>query len=257
VLVGYGAYGESVNLGYDPTWRPLLDRGFLLAFAHTRGGGELGKGWYHAGRLGGKVRAVEDFCACAKALREWHPSFSPPQQLGSDDDGTGHVSSLTAKAFSAGGVIVGAAANAHPELFDKVVLTNAFCDVSATLMNASLFLTSHEWEEYGNPVLDPKVLSLVNSYCPVSSIPSSTTKITNYPDMLLIGTLDDGNVPYWNAVIMANKLRDSGVSRDRALLHVEDGGGHELSGERRIHVAAMELAFILGDRDCGICPTIP
>ena len=225
VLVGYGAYGEPMNLGYDPTWIPLLERGFVLAFAHTRGGGDLGRAWYHAGRLENKTKAIEDFIACAEALKT----------------GPFAGGALTAKAFSAGGIVVGAAVNQEPELFNNVVLTNAFCDLHATLSNPNLFLTKHEWDEYGNPLVDTKIEKAIRSYCPTSNIVDGA----RYPRFLLIGTVDDENVPYYNAVIFARKLRSSGVDKDRVQLHVEDGGGHTLGGGHRIPVAALEVSFIV------------
>lgn len=225
VLVGYGAYGEPMNLGYDPTWIPLLERGFVLAFAHTRGGGDLGRAWYHAGRLENKTKAIEDFIACAEALKT----------------GPFAGGALTAKAFSAGGIVVSAAVNQEPELFNNVVLTNAFCDLRATLSNPSLFLTKHEWDEYGNPLVDTKIEKVIRSYCPTSNIVDGA----RYPRFLLIGTVDDENVPYYNALIFARKLRDSGVDKNRVQLHVEDGGGHNLGGGHRIPVAALEVSFIV------------
>lgn len=225
VLVGYGAYGDPINLGYDPTWIPLLERGFVLAFAHTRGGGDLGRAWYHAGRLENKTKAIEDFIACAEALKT----------------GPFAGGALTAKAFSAGGIVVGAAVNQEPELFNNVVLTNAFCDLRATLSNPDLFLTKHEWDEYGNPLVDTKIEKVILSYCPTSNIVDGA----RYPRFLLVGTVDDENVPYYNAVIFARKLRDCGVDKDRVQLHVEDGGGHNLASGHRIPVAALEVSFIV------------
>jgi oligopeptidase B len=223
VLVGYGAYGEPMNLGFDPTWLPLLERGYVLAFAHSRGGGDLGKAWYHAGRREHKEKAIEDLEACGNYLKsQW--------------GGT-----LTCKAFSAGGVIVGAAMNRHPELFDKVVLTNAFLDVYTTMMNPGLFLTPHEWDEYGNPLEDSHIQELIQSYCPISNVASSTN---SYSRVLLIGTVDDENVPFWNAAIFAKKLRDRMENEDRIFLHIEDSGGHHFRS-RRLQVAALELAFII------------
>jgi oligopeptidase B len=214
-----------MNLGYDPTWIPLLERGFVLAFAHTRGGGDLGRAWYHAGRLENKTKAIEDFIACAEALKT----------------GPFAGGALTAKAFSAGGIVVGAAVNQEPELFNNVVLTNAFCDLRATLSNPDLFLTKHEWDEYGNPLVDTNIEKVIRSYCPTSNIVPGA----RYPRFILIGTVDDENVPYYNAVIFASKLRSSGVDKDRVQLHVEDGGGHNLGGGHRIPVAALEVSFIV------------
>ena len=228
VLVGYGAYGESINLGFDPSWVSLFRRGYVLAFAHTRGGSDLGNAWYDAGRRENKIKAIEDFEACAAYLKKrWKGG------------------NLIAKAFSAGGVIVGAAVNRNPDLFDKVVLTNAFLDVYKTMKDPKLFLTIHEWDEYGNLLQDLNIAKLVQSYCPVSNLSSKTSPSTSpFPDVLVIGTLDDENVPYRNSVIYALKCRNV-VGADNIYLHVEESGQHHL-GARRLPVSAMELSFIIG-----------
>jgi protease II len=226
VLMGYGAYGQSLNLAYDPTTLPLLDRGFVLAYAHTRGGGELGNSWHHRGRLYEKGRAVEDYLACAEAL-------------------TGYLLDkpvlLVAKAFSAGGVVVGAAVNRRPDLFSGVVLTNAFLDVEATMHNQSLHLTQHEWDEYGNPLEDSLSTESIASYCPVANVNDNGCDL---PRFLLVGTLDDREVPVWNPVVYGKKMRETTGGKADILLYVEGKGGHQLLGTRS-HIAALEVAFII------------
>jgi oligopeptidase B len=226
VLMGYGAYGQSVNLAYDPTMRPLLDRGFVLAYAHTRGGGELGNSWHHGGRLYEKGRAVEDYLACAEALTGY--LLDKPVRL-------------VAKAFSAGGVVVGAAVNRRPDLFCGVVLTNAFLDVEATMQNQSLHLTEHEWDEYGNPVEDSLAAESIAFYCPVLNVKDGDDAL---PKFLLIGTLDDKEVPVWNPVIYGKKIRQKTGGKADVLLYIEGQGGHQLIGTRS-HVAALEGTFII------------
>jgi oligopeptidase B len=225
--MGYGAYGQSVNLAYDPTMRPLLDRGFALAYAHTRGGGELGNSWHHRGRLYEKDRAVEDYLACAEALNGYLLPDKPVQ--------------LVAKGFSAGGVVVGAAVNRRSDLFCGVVLTNAFLDVEATMRNQSLHLTQHEWEEYGNPLEDPLAAESIASYCPVTNVNDDGCSL---PRFLLVGTLDDREVPVWNPVVYGKKMRETTGGKADILLYVERKGGHQLLGTR-LHIAALEVAFII------------
>jgi protease II len=227
VLMGYGAYGQSVNLAYDPTTRPLLDRGFVLAYAHTRGGGELGISWHQRGRLYEKGRAVEDYLACAEALT----GYLLPDK---------HVR-LVAKAFSAGGVVVGAAVNRRSHLFCGVVLTNAFLDVEVTMQNQSLHLTQHEWEEYGNPLADSLAAESIASYCPVANVNDDGYDL---PKFLLVGTLDDREVPVWNPVVYGKKMRETTGGKADILLYVEGKGGHQLLGTRS-HIAALEVAFII------------
>ena len=242
VLVGYGAYGEQTDLSYNPGWRPLLDRGVVLAFAHTRGGGDLGRAWYLAGCRENKVRSIEDYEACAKYLK--YDRFEG--------------ASLTGKVFSAGGILVGAAVNRHPGLFDKVVLTNAFVDVLSTMNNSNLFLTEHEYDEFGNPSADPKADTTIRSYCPIYNLKPELQTSTRF---LLIGTLDDPNVPaHRNAILYFKKLvrnigkESGGGSNDtttknnnyqRVFLEVQSEGGHNFSSKNRIEVIALEDAFIL------------
>jgi oligopeptidase B len=220
VLVGYGAYGEPVIQGYDPTSAaPLVDRGVVLAYAHTRGGGDLGRAWYNGGRLYNKVNAIEDYRACAESLVD---SIVDPAML-------------TAKAFSAGGVTVGAAVNRSPELFGSVVLVNAFLDVTTSMMN-KMALTEHEYDEWGDPTVDQKAAELIASYCPMTNLRTDQT----YPHMLIVGTLDDPNVPYWHALSFHAKLADP----DRHLVYMVPQGGHHMYGSS-LDVAALTNAFIL------------
>jgi len=231
VLLGYGAYGQPLNLAFNPSLQPLLDRGFVLAFAHTRGGGELGRSWHLKGRGRNKLRAIEDFVACAEALVS-----------GTVLNRSVH---LSAKAFSAGGVLLGAAVNQRPELFRRVVFTNAFLDVNATLRNRSLHLTEHEWPEYGNPLDDETAAETVASYCPTLNASGSKSS-DNPPKFLVIGTLDDDRVPFWNAVVYAKKMREEYGDKSNVLLHIEAEGGHHL-GHNRLRVAAMETTFLAGN----------
>jgi oligopeptidase B len=228
VLVGYGAYGQSADLGYNPSWLSLLKRGAVLAFAHTRGGGDLGKQWYDAGRRENKVRSVEDFEACAKYLKLRFKERP-----------------LAAKAFSAGGVLVGATVNRCPGLLDKVVMTNAFLDVNATMRNSSLFLTEHEFAEFGNPNEEDTFREIIRSYCPVFNLKSDVQADTN-TSFLLIGTLDDRNVPLWNTTLYYKKLSRSFQAKGKknAFMHVLPEGGHDLVGMRP-QVSSLETAFLL------------
>ena len=223
LLIGYGSYGEAVSFGYDPSLIPLLEHGYVLAFAHTRGGGELGRAWYHAGRLHSKPKAIEDFLACAEHL------------------GNRFRTKVSARGFSAAGIIMGAAVNQRPHLFKSLVMVNSFLDLYVTMGNPNLFLTAHEWEEFGNPEEDEQISEVIRSYCPIRNVASNTD---SYPRCLLIGTLDDENVPWWNGTIFAKKVRDGMSHKDKVLLHIETQGGHHL-GPKRLEVAALEVAFLL------------
>lgn len=233
VLVGYGAYGEPLNLGYDPGWVPLLRRGVVLAFAHARGGGDLGRAWYRAGSRENKERGIEDFEACAVYLKAHMKGVT-----------------LAAKGFSAGGILVGATVNRRPNLFDRVVLTNAFLDVYSTMLNPSLFLTEHEYDEFGDPSSDPSAAALIGSYCPVQNLQAHRHASTKF---LLISALDDPNVPYWNSTLFFRKLLESGrgycgidgQSSRNCFLHIESVGGHTLAGPMRVSALSLENSFLL------------
>jgi len=259
VLSGYGSYGEPIDLGHNPGWQHLLDRGVVLAFAHTRGGGDLGKSFYASGRKENKIRSIEDFEACAKFLKYEYATFGSCVDRHSTSSSSSS-SVLVAKAFSAGGILVGAVVNRCPDLFDKVVLTNAFLDVFSTMKSPHLFLTEHEYDEFGNPTVDPNIDAIIRSYCPIRNLKPNLQSSTKF---LVIGTLDDPNVPYWNSTIYFKKLTtmrrndiDGKVNQDkdngnrteiyqRAFLELQKEGGHNFSSEHVIEVLALENSFIL------------
>lgn len=231
VLAAYGAYGQSVDMSYNPAWEPLLSRGYVIAFAHIRGGGELGARWHAQGRRLLKTRGVQDYLCCARALKQY--------LLG------GNAVRLIAKAFSAGGVAVASAVNRQPDLFDDLVLSNAFLDVYQTMRNPSLALTEHEWDEYGNPALDKAVDDTIRSYCPVQTVPAGND---SFPRTLLLATLMDEVVPYWNALIYAKALRMAATSTRDIGVIIEADVGHDL-GDKLIHFSSLEVAFILSEDD--------
>jgi protease II len=270
ILMGYGAYGKSVDISYSPGLQPLLDRGYVLAYAHTRGGGELGTQWHDQGRgPHGKPRGIEDYLACAKAIKtylfteeESSPSKTSDTTPLSCLPGHGHTQKqrrparILAKTFSAGGVIVGGAVNSQPQLFDVVILTNAFVNVYETLMDPTLPLTQHEWDEYGNPYRSAAVAAAIQSYCPVASMPSTITAIEQqrerqdcekniapWPRFLLIAALNDTQVPFYkNTLVYGNKLRKA--TRANVAIHIVPDGRHDLDHNRE-HAAAIEACFMI------------
>ena len=155
---------------------------------------------------------------------------------------------LAAKAFSAGGLIVGAAVNRVPSLFDAISLTNPFLDVLTAMKDKNHYLTEHEWDEFGDPFNDARAMSSIHNYCPFSNIKSCNGV---YPSMLIVGTKNDENVPYYHAVTFGMKVRHlreeqgSPLNTAPILLHIEQEGGHNLYG-RRLQVSAIETSFLLG-----------
>ena len=251
ILVGYGSYGQNIPMQYDPTLVPYLKRGIAIAYAHTRGGGELGKSWYQAGRLENKQNTVEDYIACAQELKKTFPQ-------------------IFGKGFSAGGIPVGRAAftlrnkqaasddsRDDDFLFQAVSLTNAFLDVTKSMAMKNHFLTQHEWDEFGNPSQDESVAKYIEKYSPYQNIPDCMR--VPCPHVLVIGTLDDHHVPCWNSTSFSMKTHNSLVVQKKAkvtkssencdtkrvLLHIEESGGHQLHGTR-LEVSSLEAAFILG-----------
>ena len=225
ILMGYGSYGESMDMSYNPSLQPLLHRGHILAFAHIRGGSELGQKWHEQGKRDGKIKVVEDFICCAKALHTYLVPESP----------------IVAKGFSAGGLAIGCAINKEPSLFDKAVITNGFLDVSETLKRKEIHLTQHEWAEFGNP-LDTD--SKVESYCPVATLHPDV--VEDFPKLLLISFLDDDRVPFYNSLIYGLKVSDYKQHNSNATVHMhfEAKGGHDLNDSRQ-KIAALETTFML------------
>ena len=227
VLVGYGSYGEPLDLSFNPAFTPLLERGFVLAYAHVRGGGDLGRNWYHRGRLYEKPNAIHDYVACAHALCGKPLAITEPRKL-------------TALGFSAAGVVVGAAANENPGVFGTVVLTHAFLDVKKTMNNDTLFLTAHEYEEFGDPKADQKASQIMSSYCPVSN----ARRAEHSARFLLTGSLDDNQVPFYNLLIYGKAVRKNSQERHRVHIHIEPHGGHCVHPD----LAALQATFIIGNQ---------
>ena len=228
VLTAYGAYGRNVDMSCNPIWQTLLNKGYTIAWAHVREGGERGVVWHNQGRRANKLNSIEDYLACAKALDQ--------SLLGTD-----RPVRLIAKAFSAGGVSIASAVNRDPNVFDTVVLTNAFLDVYATMRNPNLPLTEHEWDEYANPLESKEIDELIRSYCPVQTAVQATEW---FPRTLLVAALQDSMVPYWNALVYAEALRRK--SNQKISVLIEDGVDHDL-GEKIMHISAIEVAYILSD----------
>jgi oligopeptidase B len=231
VLVAYGSYGEINVPSYDPTLVPLLRRNFIIAYAHTRGGGELGAKWYEKGRGVNKPRAIDDLIACAEALTT-QAAVTEPHLLG-------------VRAFSAGAVIAAAAANVRPSLVSTLCLSNPFVDVFGAMSDPTLPLTEHERDEWGD-------LNTIAKYCPFTNVIGNSL-----PSTLVVGTLDDVNVPYWHASTYAIKRKqmliemkedavDDQLHLGETLLKIEESGGHNFHG-CRLNVASLECAFLISE----------
>ena len=204
LLYGYGAYETSI----DPTFResrlPLLDRGLVFAIAHVRGGGEMGRQWYEAGKFDQKPNTFTDFIACAEFLVETH--VTAPKRI-------------VARGRSAGGLLMGTIANLRPDLFAGVVAEVPFVDVVTTMLDASIPLTVPEWEEWGNPQ-NPQHYAVMKAYSPYDNVEAKS-----YPQMLVVAGFNDPRVQYWEPAKWVAKLRFTATS-DRILLRTDLGSGH-------------------------------
>ena len=239
LLYGYGSYEASMDPTFSSLRLSLIDRGFIFAIAHVRGGGEMGRRWYEEGRLAAKPNTFTDFIACARSLVA---------------DGLTSPDRLVARGGSAGGLLMGAVANLAPELFTAVVAEVPFVDCLTTILDETLPLTVLEWEEWGNPVEDPTVYAVMKSYSPydnVRSVDGSGAPV-RYPDILATAGLSDPRVGFWEPAKWVAKLRAANPG-NRVLLKTDLGAGH--GGPSGRYEAwrdeAFVYAFILDALDMG------
>ena len=212
LLYGYGSYETSIDPTFSSLRLSLLDRGFVFAIAHVRGGGEMGRRWYQEGKLAAKPTTFTDFVACARAL------------IG---EGWTSPGKLVARGGSAGGLLMGAVANLAPELFRAVVAEVPFVDCLTTILDETLPLTVLEWEEWGNPVEDPAIYRVMKSYSPYDNVRSVDDRghPIRYPDILATAGLSDPRVGFWEPAKWVAKLRAANPE-NRVLLKTELGAGH-------------------------------
>ena len=226
VLAGYGAYGMPSEPAFDPKLLSLLDRGAVYAVAHVRGGGELGRAWYRDGKLLRKRNTFTDFLACAEHL--CRAGVTSPERLG-------------AMGRSAGGLLMGAVVNLRPDLFRVVAAGVPFVDVVSTMLDASIPLTSLEWEEWGDP-RQREYYAYMKSYSPYDNVEPHA-----YPSLYVYTGLHDPRVAYWEPLKWVAKLRAVGTVRGDLVLKTLLGAGHGGSSGRyaRLREYAEEQAFLL------------
>jgi oligopeptidase B len=212
LLYGYGAYEHSIDPTFSSLRLSLLDRGFVFAIAHVRGGGELGRRWYEDGKLMAKPHTFTDFITCARHLIA--AGYASPERL-------------AARGASAGGLLMGAVMNLAPELFRAVVAEVPFVDCLTTMLDDSLPLTVGEWEEWGNPVADPEAYAAMHAYSPYDNVRSLADDGTpvRYPRLLATAGLHDARVGYWEPAKWVAKLRAANPDNE-AFLRTELSAGH-------------------------------
>ena len=226
-LYGYGAYGIAIDPGFSTTRLSLVDRGFAYAIAHIRGGDDLGRAWYKAGKLERRANTFNDFVDVAKALVA---------------QGYTEAGRIAISGGSAGGELMGAVINSDPELFGAVAAHVPFVDVLATMLDASLPLTPGEWPEWGNPIEDADAFALIRSYSPYDQL-----KRQAYPPLLVTAGLNDPRVTYWEPAKWVAKLRELKTDTNELLLKTNMGAGHGGKSGRfeSLRETAEEFAFIL------------
>lgn len=227
LLDGYGSYEISNDPYFSSSRLSLLDRGFIFAIAHIRGGGEMGRYWYEDGKLLKKINTFTDFIAAAEHLVAQR--YVQPARL-------------CISGRSAGGLLMGAVLNMRPDLFHAAIIGVGFVDALTTMLDETIPLTVIEWEEWGNPGADPEVYKYMKSYSPVDNVRAQA-----YPHILAIAGLHDPRVGYWEPAKLVAKLREHKTDDRLLLLKTEMGAGHfSVTGRfERLKEVAFEYAFLL------------
>ena len=227
LLYGYGAYGMAMPTGFNTNWLSLVDRGFVYAIAHIRGGKDKGFAWYERGRREYKTNTFKDFVSAGEYLISQHY--------------TG-VGKIVAHGGSAGGLLMGAVANMVPDLFAGIIGEVPFVDVLNTMLDDTLPLTPPEWPEWGNPIANEEDYSHIASYSPYDQISAQ-----NYPPILAIGGLTDPRVTYWEPAKWVAKLRATKTGDAPILLKTNMDSGHGGASGRfqGLHEVAFNTAFAL------------
>ncbi len=225
-ITAYGSYGSSSDPYFSTTRLSLLNRGFVYAIAHVRGGQEMGRQWYEDGKLLKKKNTFTDFIACTEFLHA--EKYSAPQYT-------------AAWGGSAGGLLMGAIANMRPELYNSVIAAVPFVDVITTMLDETIPLTTGEYDEWGNPN-DKEYYDYILSYSPYDQV-----KKQAYPNILVTTGYHDSQVQYWEPAKWVAKLRTHKTDDNMLLLHTSMDFGHGGASGRfdSLKELAMEFAFIM------------
>ena len=225
-VYGYGSYGNSIDAGFSSSRLSLLDRGFIFAIAHIRGGQELGRSWYEDGKIFNKLNTFYDFIDVTKGLLK---------------KGYGDSDRVYAGGGSAGGLLMGAIVNMEPKLYNGIISNVPFVDVITTMSDPSIPLTTGEYSEWGNPA-NKDEFEYILQYSPYDNIDSH-----EYPSILVTAGLWDSQVQYYEPAKYVAKLRDYNKSKNPILMKVNMTAGHSgVSGRfESLKEVAMEYAFLL------------
>lgn len=226
LLHGYGAYGSILDPEFTPNRISLLDRGFVYAIGHIRGSSTLGREWYEDGKVLNKKNSFTDFIACAEHLIK--QGFTSKEKL-------------AIMGVSAGGLLVGACMTMRPDLYKAVIAKVPFMDVINSMSDPTIPLTTHEYDEWGNPAIKEH-FDYMMSYSPYDNI-----KAANYPNLLLTAGFNDPRVAYWEPAKFAAKLRELKTDSNMLLLKTNFNAGHAGSSGRYdfLKEVAFEYAFLI------------
>jgi oligopeptidase B len=230
-VYGYGSYGYSLPLGFSSNRLSLLDRGVVMAYAHIRGGGDLGEPWHDAGKMLVKRNTFTDFIACVEHLTA--ASYGDPARVAIEGG-------------SAGGLLMGAVVNLRPDLFRAVLSHVPFVDVMNTMLDATLPLTVPEYEEWGNPN-EAEYFTYMLSYSPYDNL-----KAASYPAMLVKTSLHDSQVMYWEPAKYVAKLRTLKTDGHALLLVTNMQAGHGGSSGRYDYLKEIALDYAFLMRELGL-----
>jgi oligopeptidase B len=233
LLYGYGAYGHAMEPSFSIRNLSLVDRGWIWATAHIRGGSDKGWGWFLDGRKEKKPNTFTDFIACAEHLI---------------DAGYATKGRVAAYGGSAGGMLMGAVANLRPELWGAIIAAVPFVDVLNTMSDTTLPLTPPEWPEWGNPLEDPAAYDLIAGYSPYDQVSAQV-----YPPVLATGGLSDPRVTYWEPAKWVAKLREFSAGDASILLKINMEAGHGGASGRFdfLKEIALDYAFAVWALDMG------
>jgi oligopeptidase B len=232
LLVGYGSYGASFDPGFSVRVLPLVDRGYVYAIAHVRGGQEMGRAWYDQGKMLRKKTTFTDFIAVAEFLER--EGWTTPDKL-------------AIRGGSAGGLLMGAVTNMRPDLFRAVVADVPFVDLINTMRDPTLEFTTQEWQQWGNPSV-PEQFAYMRSYSPYDNVERKA-----YPAILVTAGLNDPRVNYWEPTKWVARLRAAKTDRNVLLLRVNMGAGHGGASGRydALREEAFRYAFVLDQIGTG------
>ena len=227
LLYGYGSYGIVIPAGFRSNILSLVDRGFVFAIAHVRGGMDKGDRWYRSGKLERKINTFTDFIAVAEALC---------------DGGYTRAGRIVAQGGSAGGLLMGAVANMRPDLFGGIIAEVPFVDVVNTMLDKELPLTPPEWPEWGNPIESAEAFATIRAYSPYDNVAAQT-----YPPMLVEAGLTDPRVTYWEPAKWVARLRATMTGGGPILFNTNMAAGHGGASGRlkQLHDDARAYAFAL------------